>query len=131
MLKNIFIILSLFFTLAQAKELDKVSLQLKWKYQFQFAGFIVAKEKGFYKDVGLDVNIKEHDKSTDTFKDMQEGKIQFGVSDSALILESIKGTPVVGIMPIYQTSPYVLMSKKSSGIKSVKDLNHKKIKNSL
>ncbi|MEA3417959.1 MAG: hypothetical protein U9Q90_01075 [Campylobacterota bacterium] len=53
MLKNIFIILSLLFTLAQAKELDKVTLQLKWKYQFQFAGFIVAKEKGFYKDVGL------------------------------------------------------------------------------
>ncbi|WP_415406501.1 ABC transporter substrate-binding protein [Sulfurovum sp. CS9] len=96
MLKTIFIILSLFFTLAQAKELDKVSLQLKWKYQFQFAGFIVAKEKGFYKDVGLDVNIQEHNSSIDTFKDMQEGKIQFGVSDSALILESIKGTPIVG-----------------------------------
>ena len=127
MLKKLFIILSLLFTLAQAKELDKVTLQLKWKYQFQFAGFIVAKEKGFYRDVGLDVNIKEHDESTDTFKDMQEGKFHFGVTDSTVILESIKGTPVVGMMPIYQTHPYVLISKTSSGIKSLKDLNHKKI----
>ena len=41
-----------------ASTLEKVSLQLHWKYQFEFAGFLVAQEKGFYKDVGLDVNLK-------------------------------------------------------------------------
>ncbi len=37
-------------------KLDSVTLQLKWKHQFQFAGYYAAKEKGFYKDAGLEVN---------------------------------------------------------------------------
>jgi NitT/TauT family transport system substrate-binding protein len=37
---------------------DKVTLQLKWVAQAQFAGYFVAKDKGFYKDAGLDVDIK-------------------------------------------------------------------------
>ena len=41
---------------AQAQ--DKLTLQLKWVTQAQFAGYYVAKDKGFYKEVGLDVTIK-------------------------------------------------------------------------
>lgn len=44
---------------AQAKSLEKVSLQLNWKNQFEFAGFYMAKEKGYYKNAGLDVDIRE------------------------------------------------------------------------
>ena len=43
---------------AQAQAQDKLTLQLKWVTQAQFAGYYVAKDKGFYKDVGLDVTIK-------------------------------------------------------------------------
>ena len=58
-MKKIFILLVFFsFTLSADESLQKVSLQLHWKYQFEFAGFIAAKEKGFYKDVGLDVELK-------------------------------------------------------------------------
>ena len=39
--------------------LDQVSLQLKWKHQFQFAGYYAALEQGFYRDAGFDVNIRE------------------------------------------------------------------------
>ncbi len=39
---------------------EKVSLQLSWYHQFQFAGYYMAKEKGFYDEVGLDVEIKEY-----------------------------------------------------------------------
>jgi NitT/TauT family transport system substrate-binding protein len=44
--------------LAPAQAADKVTLQLKWVTQAQFAGYYVAKDKGFYKDAGLDVTIK-------------------------------------------------------------------------
>jgi len=37
---------------------DKVVLQLKWVAQAQFAGYFVAKDKGFYEEAGLDVEIK-------------------------------------------------------------------------
>ena len=42
-----------------AGALDQVSLQLKWKHQFQFAGYYAAVEKGFYRENGLDVVIRE------------------------------------------------------------------------
>ena len=38
---------------------EKITLQLEWKHQFEFAGFYTAIEKGYYKDVGLEVEIKE------------------------------------------------------------------------
>ncbi len=42
-----------------AAALDAVSLQLKWKHQFQFAGYYQALEQGFYRDAGLDVTIRD------------------------------------------------------------------------
>ena len=42
-----------------AAALDSVSLQLKWKHQFQFAGYYAALEQGFYRHAGLDVTIRE------------------------------------------------------------------------
>ena len=42
---------------AQAVAADKVTLQLKWVTQGQFAGYYVAKDKGFYEEEGLDVEI--------------------------------------------------------------------------
>src|SRR6266576_4027255 len=41
-----------------AQAADKFTLQLKWVTQAQFAGYFVAKDKGFYKDENLDVTIK-------------------------------------------------------------------------
>ncbi|MCG5475361.1 MAG: ABC transporter substrate-binding protein, partial [Sinorhizobium fredii] len=41
-----------------ANAADKVTLQLKWVTQAQFAGYYVAKDKGFYEEEGLDVEIK-------------------------------------------------------------------------
>jgi NitT/TauT family transport system substrate-binding protein len=43
---------------AQAAAADKVTLQLKWVTQAQFAGYYVAQDQGFYADEGLDVEIK-------------------------------------------------------------------------
>ena len=45
-------------SLATAQAADKVTIQLKWVSQAQFAGYFVAKEKGFYKDAGFDIEIK-------------------------------------------------------------------------
>ena len=42
----------------QAGAADKVVLQLKWVTQAQFGGYYVAKDKGFYEEEGLDVEIK-------------------------------------------------------------------------
>jgi len=126
-MKNIILAILLFIASLEAKDLQKVSLQLKWKYQFQFAGFIVAKEKGFYKDVGLDVDLKEFNNGVNIIKDVQKGYANFGVSDSSLIYEALKDKPVIAMMALFQDSPFVLMGLKSSNINSIKEMNGKKI----
>src|SRR5215211_3694112 len=50
--------IALGFSSAAFAQADKVTLQLKWVTQAQFAGYYVAKDKGFYEAEGLDVEIK-------------------------------------------------------------------------
>ena len=69
-----------------ASALDKVSLQLKWKHQFQFAGYYMALEKGFYRDAGLDVEIREGGPGIDAAKDLEDGKADFGVCTTSVLL---------------------------------------------
>ena len=60
-MKTVKIILMLLLAIGitfSAKAADKVTIQLKWVTQAQFAGYYVAKDKGFYRDEGLDVTIK-------------------------------------------------------------------------
>ena len=107
--------------------LKDISLQLKWKYQFQFAGFIMAKEKGFYRNEGLKVKLKEFNSAIDITKEIENGKSEFGIGDSTLILELMKKKDVVGLMAIFQRSPFVLITLKSSNIKDLKDIDGKDI----
>lgn len=125
--KVIFIYFITFSIFLNANDLKKVSLQLLWKHQFEFAGFYMAKEKGFYKDVGIDVEFKEYEFGTNISKDVSEGKSDFGVDGSSLILDKIQGLDVYLLIPFLQTSPFVIMTKDRDDIKSVSDLKGKKI----
>ena len=58
-IKKLILIFILFVTCVSARENQKVTLYLDWLHQFQFAGYYIAKEKNYYNDFGLDVNIKE------------------------------------------------------------------------
>jgi ABC-type nitrate/sulfonate/bicarbonate transport system substrate-binding protein len=65
-----------------AAALDQVSLQLKWKHQFQFAGYYAALEQGFYRNAGLDVTIREGGPDIDVAETLASGKADFGVCSS-------------------------------------------------
>ena len=106
---------------------DKVTLQLIWKNQFQFSGYYVAKEKGFYDDVNLDVTIKEYDIGMDVTEEILSQKADFGVGRSSLILDSMKEKPVYLLSAIFQHSPFVLLAKKREDLKQVSDLKNKRI----
>ena len=117
----------LFFTVLNAKDLKKVSLQLLWKHQSEFAGYYIAKEKGYYNDVGIDVNIKEYDFNIDISKEVSEEKIDFGIGSSSLIIDKLNGLDVYLLAPLLQISPLVLVTKKRSDLKTVKDLQNKRV----
>ncbi|MEA3383726.1 MAG: ABC transporter substrate-binding protein, partial [Campylobacterota bacterium] len=112
---------------ANNEALEKVSLQLQWKHQFEFAGFYIAKEKGFYRNLGLDVEIKELELDMNTVDEVLENRSTYGTTYSSIILEKSKGKDLVLLSAILQSSPHVLVSLKSSGIKSIKDFKDKRI----
>ena len=93
-----------------SSDLKPVSIQLKWKHQFQFAGFYIAKELGFYKDVGLEVELKEFDKNINITNEIGELKSDFGINDSSLIYHKLNGANVVALFPIFQSSPVTLIT---------------------
>ncbi len=107
--------------------LDKVQLQLKWKHQFQFAGYYAALEKGYYKDVGLDVKIVEIKEGEEAIDLVVEGQADFGVAMSDLVVKRAHGVPVVALAAIYQHSPLILLSPYYSRIEHVHDLLGKRI----
>lgn len=123
--KSKILLIILLFTFSYSKE--KVTLQLKWFHQFQFAGYYVAKEKGFYDEVGLDVDIKQRDLRFNNIQQVIDEEAHYGVADSALLLYKMRNEPVVIVAPIFQHSPNVLISLKSSGIDSPYALNNKNI----
>jgi len=110
-----------------AQELKKVTLQLSWLDQFQFAGYYMAKEKGFYKELGLDVEIKPFEFGIDIPKNVNDGKTDFAVGRETLILERIKNPNIVALYAIFQSTPLILMSTKKSGINSINDFSNKRI----
>lgn len=110
---------------ANTKNIEKVSLQLHWKYQFEYAGFIIAKEKGFYKDIGFDVDIKEFTPNiTNVITDIVNHKSTFGINDSLLMIER-QTEDIVLLANYYKTSPLVIATTKD--IQHPKDLENKNI----
>ncbi len=102
----------------------KVVLQLNWKYQFEFAGYIAAKEKGFYKDVGLDVEVREYN-GTSVLNDVINGKADFGITDGDIFASMILNKPIVLLANFFKRSPLVLAAKPS--IVTPLELKNKKI----
>ena len=123
-MKTIFLLLYLSVSLFAAQ---KVVLQLNWKNQFQFAGYYVAKELGYYKEAGIDVEIKEFDFNTDISNVIENKKADFAVGRSSLLIDKINGKDVVALGAIYQESPMILLTRDDTGINTIKDLKNKRI----
>ena len=100
----------------------RVTLQLKWTHQFQFAGYYAALEKGYYRDLGLEVVLVEATKSGDPMTELMKGNAQFGIGSSELVVHRANGQRVVALAAIFQHSPLVLVANADRGIHRVPDL---------
>ena len=117
------VIFCLFFytTLFANHAVESISLQLAWLHQFQSAGFYVAKEKGFYDELDLNVTIKEYQQGMNVVNSVVNKESTFGVGKSSLIIDRNNGKPVVALMALFQHSPSVLITTNPT-IKTPKDL---------
>ena len=101
---------------------DKLTLQLKWVTQAQFAGYYVAKDKGFYKEAGLDVTVKPGGPDINPSQVIAGGGADVIVDwmPSALATRE-KGVPMVNISQVFQRSGMELTCRRDSGVKTPKD----------
>ena len=102
---------------------DEVTLQLKWVTQAQFAGYFVAKDKGFYKDEGLDVTIKPGGPDVAPPQVIAGGGADVVIDwmPSALASRE-KGLALVNIAQPFKRSGMMLTCRKDSGVKTPSDL---------
>jgi NitT/TauT family transport system substrate-binding protein len=109
---------------AQAQE--KLTVQLKWVPQAQFAGYYVAAAKGYYKAEGLDVTIKPGGPDISPVQVIAGNNADVIVNwmpDALAAREA--GVPLVNIAQVFNRSGLMLTCKKASGVTSPKDLKGK------
>jgi NitT/TauT family transport system substrate-binding protein len=128
MKKTIALSLGLAMTLMASSALaaDKLVLQLKWVTQGQFAGYYVAKDKGFYKEAGLDVEIKPGGPDVAPPQVIAGGGADVVIDwmPSALATRE-KGLPLVNIAQPFKRSGMMLTCRKETGITKPEDFKGK------
>lgn len=107
---------------------DKVTLQLKWVVQAQFAGYFAALEQGYYKAENLDVTIQPGSPDIVPEQVVAGGQAQFGIDWMASLLATREtGAPLVNIAQVYTRAGMRTLSWKTSNITSPADLKGKKV----
>jgi NitT/TauT family transport system substrate-binding protein len=113
-------------------KLTKVTLQLKWVPQAQFAGYYAASLKGFYKAQGLDVTLKNGGPNIVPETVVASGQADFGVDWlPSLLAARDANTPLVNIAQVFARSGMTQLTWKSSGINTIAKMKGKKVANWL
>ncbi len=127
-ISTFFILMSFTGCAKKETKVDKISVRLMWIPNVGFSGDIIAKEKGFFKENGLEVAVHPGGFELDPIKLVASGSDDIGITGAdQLILAKAKEIPLVAIGVLLQYSPVVFLSKKSSGIKTPQDFVGKKV----
>lgn len=108
---------------------DKVTFQLDWLPGGDKAPVYVGIQQGFFADEDLEVKIASGRGSTDALTKMATGQSDIGSSDIGALMaaKAQDNVPVVAILSYFTQAPHAFFVLKSSGIKSIKDLEGKKV----
>jgi len=114
-------------SLEAAPSVDKIRLQLKWRHQFQFAGYYAAVSQGYFREEGLEVEIVEGAPGLAPASTLLSGQAEFAVDSPAILIRRHQGEPLVALAAIFQHSPNVLMTLQGSRLDSPHDLRGKRV----
>ena len=113
---------------ARAAGPDHVSLRTNWLWYGSHAIFFLAKERGYYKDANLEVDIKQGNGSGNVARLIANKDSTFGyISIAALLNTAAQGAPIIGVATIDATGTDAVLCRPESGISKIQDLNGKEI----
>jgi len=105
-----------------------VTFQLNWYAGGANAGFAAALVEGYYKESGLDVTIVQGNGSGNTAQMVASGRAEIAYADAVAVSQLIaRGAPMRIVSTVYQSNPNEVEALKATGIKSVKDIEGKRI----
>lgn len=100
---------------------------LKWKHSFQFAGYYAAIDQGYYREAGLEVELRVPPSGYASIPLVLSGAATYGVGSADLLLYRAQGMPIVVLAALFQRAPNVLMVRKDAGIEMLADLAGKRL----
>ncbi|MBB6521254.1 GGDEF domain-containing protein [Pseudoteredinibacter isoporae] len=103
-------------------ERTRIRIQLKWFHQYQFAGYYIAQEKGFFREQGLNVELIEGGPDIIPPEKVAYGNVEFGVGNSSLLVDYGNGMPIVAIAAFFQHSPFIILARQDENLKTIRDL---------
>jgi NitT/TauT family transport system substrate-binding protein len=107
---------------------DDVRLRLNWMYYGSHAGFAYGKDKGYYKDAGINLDIRSGNGSGSAHRLVANGDSQFAYgSCGSMVNLASKGAPLISVGVIDAMGTDAVLVRPDTGVKSVKDLKGKKI----
>jgi NitT/TauT family transport system substrate-binding protein len=119
-----------FCTVASAQAPTKIKFILNWKFYGPQAWFFLAQDKGYFKAEGLEVEFDQGDGSPGAPIKVAQGAYDAGFGDLPTVIQLAAQRPAeapVGVYMMYSNPPYVIATKKSSGIVKPKDLEGRTI----
>ena len=104
-------------------KLTPVKVALDWVAEPEFGGFYAARERGFFKQHGLDVTLQGGGSGVPVMQMVAAGQADFGTTSAdEVITARARGVDVMAVYAVYQTSPRALMSHASRGDKDLGEL---------
>ncbi len=118
---------ALLLCLTRFADAEPIHLQLRWHHQFQFAGYYAAIEQGYYREAGLDVVIHPGSPGVTPVAEVLTGRAHYGVANSELLLQRLRGQPLVALASVFQHSSSILLSRKERCATTPHDLIGRKV----
>ena len=106
---------------------ERVVLQLPYTHQFQFAGVYAAISQGYFRERNLEVELRIGSKDRRPTTEVEEGRAQYGIGASGVMVDRLNGSPFVALAAIFQHSPFVLLTRADGHIATPTDLAGKRI----
>jgi NitT/TauT family transport system substrate-binding protein len=108
---------------ALAQSPAKVKIRLDWKAGAQHAPFYLGKQRGYYKEAGVDLDIISGTGSSDTIKQVGSRAVEFGLVDALVLVQGAQQrVPAQSIAAYYQRTPIVVISPQAKPVTSPRQL---------